>query len=312
MANRLIIDGRDFGTYYGAFVTNEGLNALLSWPSAKKVDTVAWAEDDYVEADLSEIRLAAKEASIAFGMSSHPVDVETVGVWLASSIYRTWNIASVGRSYRLRFTGISGLTASQFLQSFSINTALDTPFEGYSYLTPVPHIDTSAEYSLDGVRLSEYGVRVLLGTLNSTALHPGVKERLKRDVSTINGVIYDGGATNTLREREITLKCALIDTTAAGAWRNYDALLYNLTRKNLSVAYDTDRCKRALYSQRLDRTFDCYYKSQSVTEFSPWGSRVWIVFDLHLGVVGEDGVDAYLATEAGAWVHTEDGYRIRI
>lgn len=312
MTNRLIIDGRDIGSYYAALVAEGGLNSVISWPSAKSVDTVAWAERDYLEADLSEIRLAAKESTVSFVMRGHPTDVEVLGSWLAESVYRTWNFESIGREYELRYTGISGLEAWPMVQTLGIGVALDTPLSGYSYLAPESHIPTSPDFSLDGIRLSDYGVRVLLGTLNSTALHAGVKERLKRDISTIDGVIYDGDAENTLREREIVLRCALIDTTLTGAWRNYDALLYDLIRKNERAEYDTDQCRRAVYSARLNRTFDCYYKSQSVSDFSPWGGKVWIVFDLRLGVVGEMPSETYLATESGEWVLTENGYKIRI
>lgn len=300
-------------SYYGAAITRGGINALLSWPAAKKVDTVAWAESDFVEADLSDIKLAAYEAAVGFGLSANPMVVAEMCSWLSANIYRTWNIASVGRSYKLRYVGCTSLTASQFLQGANITVALDNPMESYTYAAPVSHIASFPDYTMDDVRLSEYGVRVLLGTLDTTASPGSVKERLKRDISTIDGVEYDNAATNRLKAREIVLKCALIDDTFAGAWRNYDALLYDLIKKNNGAEYDTDRCKRSIYSHRLGQSFDCYYKSQSVTDFSPEGTRVWICFDLHLGVVGETAVDAYLATEDGAFVKTETGnYLIKI
>lgn len=298
MENRLIIDGRDVGAQYGVWLTDGGLNGLLSWPASKKVDTVDWAERDYVDADLSDIRLDARSATIGFAMKGHPADVRSFCGWLSESVYRTWNIASIGRQYRVRYIGNSGLDASQFTQTFGVGVSVDSPLSGYDYQAPVSHIAQNDEFLLDGRRFSDYGIRILLGTLDSTAMHAGVKERLKRDISTIDGVIYDGGARNTLKSHQITLKCVLIDSSLAGAWRNYDALLYDLIKKNTASVYDTDFCKRRVYSQRLDRTFECYYKGQSVSDFCPYGDRVWIIFDINLEVVG-DGATNTIKTSQG-------------
>lgn len=287
MENRLIIDGRDVGADFGIWITDGGLNGLLSWPASKKVDTVDWAERDYTDADLSDLRLDARSEAVDFAMKGAPTGIREFCAWLSESVYRTWNIASIGRQYRVRYIGNSGLDASQFTQTFAVSVSVDSPLTGYEYQAPVSHIAPNDEFLLDGKPLSDYGVRVLLGTLDSTAMHPGVKERLKRDVSTIGGVIYDGGARNTLKSHQITLKCALIDSSLAGAWRNYDALLHDLIRKDMAAVYDTDFCKRRIYSQRIDRTFDCYYKRQSVSDFCPYGDRVWIIFDLDLEVVGD-------------------------
>lgn len=288
MEGRLIIDGRDMGAHYGAYVTDQGLNALLSWPATKEIDIDSWAESGYCQADLSDLRLAAKEMSVDFALRSHPSDIVPMCSWLAGSANRTWAIASIGRSYRLRYVGADALTAWPTIQTFGVNVALDSPLDGYEYLAPVSHISAVDEYDLDGTPLSDYGVRVLYGTLNSTAAPGSVKERLKRNVSVVDGIIYDTGVENVPNPREIVLRCALIDPTMSGLWRNYDALLYDLIKKNISAVYDTDRCKRTLYSYNLDRHFDCYYKSQTVTGFYPEGDMAWILFDITFGIVGQN------------------------
>lgn len=309
---RIIIDGRDITAYYGAYITDQGLNALLSWPSSKKVDTVSWAESDYLDADLSDLKLAALEAVVTFGMSGYPTDVTAFVSWLSESIYRTWNVLSLRRTFRVRYVGVSSLSASDTLQSFAVSVAIDTPLDGYDYVAPVSQIGSVNEYAIDGVQLSDYGVRILLGTLDSTARPGRVKGLLKRDISTVDGVLYDEGGTNRKETYDITLRCAMIDTTEEGLWRNYDALLYDLIRKDRTAAIDTDMCKRAIYSRRLDRTFECYYKSQTVRSFLPDGGRIWLLFDMTLGMVGDMAAPAYLATEAGAWVNTENSYKILI
>ena len=313
MANdRLIIDGTDARTAYGVIVVEDGLDDLLAWPASKAVDTASWAERDYIEADLSDLKLAGREASVNLALKGHMTDVEAFCSFLSGSIYRTWNMASVERAIRTRYIGAQSLEASATHQFFGVNLAVDTPLEGYTYTDPVSAINSVNEYSLDGRLLTDYGVRVLYGTLDSTAKPGSVKERLKRDISVLNGVLYDGAATNKKATYDITLRCGLIDTTFSGLWRNYDALLYDLTRKNENVTYDTDKCKRTVHSFRLNHDFECYYKSQSVREFWPDGSRIWLLFDVTLGVVGDMYVPNYLATEAGEWVKTENGLKIRI
>ena len=313
MTGRLTIDNVDVWTTYGAWLSDQGVNELLSWPESKAIDTVSWAENDGVEADLSDLKLAAREFNITFYMRNHPTDVNAFYKFLAGSIYRTWSIASLGRSYTLRYVNTPTLTASATKQQFAVRVALDEPLSGYSYVAPVSHIAAAHDYALDGVLLSDYGVRALSGTLDSTARPATVKGALKRDISTINGVLYDGDATNREKESEITLQCALIDPTLSGAWKNYDALLYDLVKKDNTVTYDTDKCRRLLHSFRLKYDFDCYYKGQSVTGFYPDGGKVWLLFTLRLAVLGYDYAVELLASEDAEYVVTEtNSYKIRI
>lgn len=313
MNGRLIIDGVDAWTTYGAWLADQGVNSLLSWPASKKVDTVSWAEKDGIEADLSDLKLAGREATVTFTMKNHPTDVEGFSAFLRGSVYRTWNLAALGRELTLRYISTPSLCASARYQDFSVRVAADTPMEGYTYAAPVSHIAPANDYSLDGALLTDYGVRVLQGTLDTTARPADVKERLKRDISTLDGVIYDGDAENTVKEREITLKCALIDPTLSGTWRNYDALLYDLTRKDTTATFDTDQCKRILHSYRLKEDFECFYKSQSVTGFYPDGGKVWLLFNVVLTVIGADNTIDLLGSEDTEYVVTEtNSYKIRI
>lgn len=309
---RLLVDSVDLWDTYRATLLDGGLNDLLSWPAAKEVDVEAWAERDFVSADLSDIKLAAKDMTLKFGINGHPTDVRGIADWLASSIYRTWDIASAERTVSLRYRGTSSVTVWPTLQLIGIDLSQDNPLGSYEYAAPVSHIEEAYDYSLDGNPLTDYGVRVLFGTLDSTASAGAVKELLRRDISTIDGVIYDGSGTNRRAEQEITLSCALIDTSLSNAWRNYDALLYDLIRKNNLAAHDTDKCKRTLHSYRLNYDFECYYKSQAVTDFMPYGGKIWLLFTVTLGVVGEAYAPALLAAETGNLVDTESGLKIRI
>ena len=285
MTGNLIIDNVDVWTTYGAWLTDQSVNGVLSWPASKKVDTVSWAESVYQQADLSELKLAGKTAKVDFAMRGEPTAVADFASFLAASVTRTWNIASLGRTYAMRYIGSASVNADTSRQTFSVTVGLDSPLAGYTYAAPVSHIASVDEYSLDGTRLSNYGVRVLYGTLDSTARPDSVKELLSRDISTIDGITYDTGGTNHAAAGDIVLQCAMIETTLAALWRNYDALLYDLVKRDTTATYDTDFCRRSLYSYNLDKTFNCYYKSQSVSGFYPKGNKIWLIFNLTLARV---------------------------
>lgn len=282
---KLIIDGIDAWLIYGVSILDAGLNTMLSWPASKEVDTADWAEGDYIQADLSDLLLGAKDASLNLVVCDRITDLTPFFAFLESTTYRTWEVRSIGRSFRLRYVGVDSFDAHETYSVCRIKVSIDTPLAGYTYEPPVSSIGDFDEYLLDGKRLSDYGVRVLLGTLDSTARGNDVKGRLLRDISVLDGVIYDATGSNKMESREMTLQCAMIDTTFGGLWRNYDALLYDLTRKDQTAVYDTDRCQRHLHSVLLNKSYPCYYIDQEVREFSPGGDKIWLLFDLRFRLV---------------------------
>ena len=288
MTGDLIIDSVDVFTEFGAYVLRGGYNGLVQWPASKAVDTVAWQESDGAEADLSALYLEAKEFTMGIGLRCALEDTDAFYVWLSESVYRTWNFASIGVVRTLRVVGISGIQTAGTVHVLTVRLADDTPLSGYSYPAPVTSLASQGDYTLDGTDVSTYGVRILNGTLDSTARSSDIKELLKRKISVVNGNIYDGDASgNTFKTREITLKCAIVDSVIGNLWRNHNAFIYDLIRAK-TTTYETDACRRALYSTALDKTFYCYYKSESVSDVSVGYLKNLIMFNITLVVIGQE------------------------
>ena len=82
-------------------------------------------------------------------------------------------------------------------------------------------------------------------------------------------------------------------------WRNYDALLFDLTRPD----------ERLLEVSSLEQEFPCHYKSASVSEFYP-EDKIWLRFTLTLTFTHSfrlNGDDYVLASEDGIIIFTQDG-----
>ena len=75
----------------------------------------------------------------------------------------------------------------------------------------------------------------------------------------------------TYKSKDVKLKCLMRAETLDGLWRNYDALLYDLTQPE----------ERMLTVNELKQDFPCYYKSCQVSDFYPNG-KIWLAFTLTL------------------------------
>ena len=113
-----------------------------------------------------------------------------------------------------------------------------------------------------------------------------------------SGAIYDGEFV-VFTAKEVKLKCAMRATTAEEFWRNYKALLFDLTRAE----------ERLLYVEKTGYEYPCYYKNCTSSKFLPMKGKIWWVFDLTLVFTSFRVLDdEYLLTsEDGELVISEDG-----
>ena len=159
-------------------------------------------------------------------------------------------------------------------------------------------IGTNTNYTLDGVPFSEYGIRILKGTLATIKKQPDVKMNLQRNISIQHGATYDPQNV-TFKAKDITLYCLLTSPYLIGAWYQYDRLFADLYQPG----------ERTLFVEELEKEFPCYYKSGKVTEFFPDEGKVWLRFTLTLTLTGDfrlDMDDVLLASESSIVVYTED------
>lgn len=114
-------------------------------------------------------------------------------------------------------------------ETFTLQLSDDFPLRGYSYVVPETSITRTSGYELDGRDLGQYGVTILEGSLAEVLKSPAVKQNLLQNLQRENGAIYDGEYV-AFQTKEVKLKCSLRAHTFDEFWRNYNALLYDLTR----------------------------------------------------------------------------------
>lgn len=238
-------------------VLDGGLNDIVSFPNLKDVTKTDWAEHDGIEVDLSDPKLDSKKLKVKF-----LGDVSKLLESISNGAYHTFEF-SIGR-WMLRLVSCSELNDN----IFSLEFADDFPLNDYSYLAPSSNMISQRGYELDGIDLSNYGVAVLDGSDDEILKLPAVKPNLTVNVKNKSGVIYDSKIVK-FKEKDVKLKCLMLAKDLTEFWTNYNALLYNLSKPEL----------RSFYFQGYD--YDCYYKSQSVSEFSTIG-KIWCKFELSI------------------------------
>ena len=297
MTGSLYVDGYDVYTQFGMYVVSGGWNELVAFPPLKPVKSNDWQEEDGIEADLSEPVLNTREVSIKFavvGLYSSLFDFLDI---ISDGAYHIFNCAAIGRVYRLRLTQQPNLKALKLLGQATLKFADDFPLDDYVYTPPTSCLAQAESYLLDGTPFSDYGVRVLKGTYDEIAKSAAVKPNLLRNINSVAGAVYDP-ASVTFKSKDVKLFCLMRANGLEELWRNYDALLYDLTRPY----------ERSLWVDDFDRDFNCYYKSCQVTKFFP-SDRIWLQFTLTVTFTQDFRIEEniILATEDGIVVCTEDG-----
>lgn len=316
MINRLLIDGIDVYSSFGVFVSNDGLNGVVEFPSIKPVETNDWQEEDGEEVDLSGIvvkpGLNGENDVIRLALESKIFNIQFIAhgqfskcddfiLLLADKAYHNFQFSGINRHRILRMIDQPDLSLIGELGIFNISFADDFPVnEFYDYEAPQSTISLPGGYSLDNVSLSDYGVIVLKG-LSEVRRSPAVKISQLTDALVINGLIYDENGPVVFKAKDVTFECLMKAPTTIEFWKNYDALLFDLTRPN----------ERTLFIDAISREFPCYYKSCTTREFS-YSNGVWWRFDLTLRVTTfkVNGEEFLLASESGEIIITEDGFAI--
>lgn len=275
MRGQLYIDGRDAYSQFGVFITKGGYDELLAYAPLKKVHSVDWQEEDGEEFDLWSPVLDSRELSIPFAMQGAECDPGAFIASLSDQAYHSFEFRAIGRTHRLRLVSQAGLKLGRRLGMFALRFADDFPLEGYAYEAPASALCDQADYQIDGVRLSRYGVCVLEASSEQIVKMPAVKKNLLRNIESQAGVIYDDAVVR-FQTKEVKITCLMRARTLSGFWRNYDALLFDLTRPG----------ERQFAAHRVE--YACYYKNCSTMEFAQAGG-VWFKFSLGLVFIVMNG-----------------------
>ena len=303
MTGKLYIDGKDAYSLYGVFITGGGYNELVAYPSLKKVDSNDWAEEDGIEPDLASPVLDTREFNIKF--SYHGVNAR-FGAFIeliSDMAYHTFNFQEIGKTYRLRLVSHPNLSRTLSLGLFTLRFADDFPLDGYTYQAPSSTIIQQTGYELDERNLVNYGVCVLQDSEAEIIKSPAVKKNLLQNIASRSGAIYDGEFV-VFQTKGVKLNCLMRAKTLQEFWRNYNALLYDLTRPD----------ERMLYVDSTGYEYPCYYKSCSVDKFFPTG-KIWFQFSIVLVFTSfrVSGEEFLLASEDDFLIITEqDDYAINL
>lgn len=298
MTGRLYIDGYDAYLAYGVYIVEGGYNDLVKFHPLKAPKTNDWQEEDGIEADLSEPVLDTKEVQVKFAVSGLYSRYFALLQRLSDKAYHTFVCAEIGRTFRLRLTQMPSLDAIKILGFMTLKFADDFPteFDDDADYVPTPAVVTSDDFTLDNCNFTDYGVRVLQGSLTEVLKQPQVKPNLLRNIPSVSGVIYDDGVV-TFKSKEVKLSCLARAANLAQLWHNLDCLLYAMTRPG----------ERLLGVTEIEDEFPCYYKNCSVSEFYA-DARPWLKFSLTFVFtqafrLNDD--DFVLASEDGIIIFTE-------
>jgi hypothetical protein len=299
------IDGQNAYGVYGVLVAKDGYRGLLQYPPLKKYDANDWPEDDGIEADLWNPALDGREFSIEFAAVKE-MNIAGFLDRLCEGAYHTFEFTDIGRSYVLRLTSQPDLKNRKKFETFSLRFALDMPVpEDYEYAMPeTTCLWATAGYEMDGIDLSDYGIRVLQGTKDEILKTPAVKSNLLQSWAGRNGAVYDGAAVH-LKSKDVKLYLLMVAGNMPEFWRNYDALLHDLVQPG----------ERMLWVETAEREYPCCYRSCDVQEFTFNAGRVWFKFSITLtftryrreGNMPDVETDWLLASEAGELMVTEEG-----
>lgn len=271
MRDILYIDGIDVYEAYGISISDVAYDDLVCLPELKPIPFNDWHEKNGIEPDLSAPVIKAHSITIPMNMVGEYGDYSAFMKALSEGSYHTFNFASIGLVKSLRMVSCTEPKITGNLSGFSLILSDDDPMKGYSYSAPSSKWEQLGDYLLDGIDLAVYGIRVLRGTMASIKKNPDVKENLKRDVSVKTGVIYDGEKV-TYKSRTADIRCLMRASNATEFWRNRNALVYDLTKKD----------ERILTVTELDKDIPCYYKGCSVQCFFPDNGKYWFEFTLSL------------------------------
>lgn len=270
MTGRLYIDGNDAYLKWGVYVVAGGWKDALAYAPLKPVEYNDWHEEDGIEADISDPKLDTKEFAMNFayaGLFSRFIEFMNM---LADGAYHEFNSPQIGRQFTLRMTQMPNLDHAPTLGFVSIRFCDDFPLKGYAYQGPSSNVMSADDYLIDDVPFTDYGCRILKGSLSEVMKAPAVKQNLLRNISIQSGADYDGEVV-TFRSKDVKLNCLMRADSLVELWRNYDALLYDLIRPG----------ERLLRVLELEQTFPCIYKNASVAEFYPT-PKPWLKFILTL------------------------------
>ncbi len=271
MTGQATIDGADLYTTYGITITENGYNGLVAYASMKKPEFNDWQEENGIEVDLTAPKLDTREFSISFVCSSK-ASIDSFITALSTGAYHTFVFNEIGQTYSIRMVTQSNRQVTGTMETFNLTFADDYPLNGYIYLAPASTGVAIAQtgYTLDGKSLADYGVYVMEGSEAEIRKNPTVKKNLTINLLNQVGATYDP-TTVKFSAKDTTINLTILATSLTAFWKNYKALLYDLSKAGART-----------FASTTGGSHTCYYSSASVSKFSPLTARIYCDFSITL------------------------------
>lgn len=290
----MYIDGVDVLATYGAYPL--GYEGLLTWAQFKSIQVTEWPDEDGVDANLSNPKLAANQLTLNVAVRNDKL--EEFLEFLYSGHSHTFYFLELDFTKALRIVGCSDMDVARKLGTVSLQLSDDAPLQDYTYLTPHSTIDLThraGNFYLNGKDIIDYGCVTLEGVNNSFKAYPQAKDILMIDAINMAGMGVDNEAPMRSVSKQVVVPLLLRAATIEEFWRNYNALYHNITSPGVKEVELVG-----------ELPVECFYDSMSVDTFSlprfP-GDTVWMTFNITLSTT----IPIYgLWSEIGEAIISED------
>lgn len=273
ITGRIIADGVDLKSTYGAYVVEGGYVDIPCFPEIKQPEMNDWYEYNGIEIDLSSPHFKSHEISLSMKMNGSDNDIFSFLTFMRSARTRLFEFVDISRTRRMRVDSIATRHHSLGLIGIDVILCDDAPRKDIVQEQLPPYYFTTG-LEMDGVDLSAYGVR-LTGSVDG--LYPGtvIKENVLSDTIHIDGDIhYDGDMAVTFDRQDISVRCVVRSNSIASFWKKRDALMLALTKEGERVLSYKGDMARAYYKDCRSIYFGYY-------------NVVWWEFELTFGYIGE-------------------------
>jgi len=323
-----LIDGINAYDNYGMIVALGGYRDLACYAATKDVNYSNYKEINGITADLTEVYLKNKSVKINFAILG---DVEKYNSFIkkiSDKSYHIFDFLDLGITEKLRYVSESKIEYCNTFTNVTVEFSDDFPVK-YSTSTqpeedaeepieedgeeptsntpefqmaealelPIsPNIVPAGNIEINGVNLSDYGIRVIGNNIDSILQNPKGKQHLLQTNSKMDSVVYTDNDV-TLEGKEIKLNLLMRANNIAQFWNNYRAFQRAIATAGEKTMYLVDK----------DNYYYFLFKSCSVKEFT-FEPKIWFEFSLNVLVLAYILDDDYLliTEDTDDYITTED------
>lgn len=271
ITGKVLIDGVDIKSTYGAYIVEEGYDDVPSLPAMKSPEKNDWFESNSVDIDLSSPCFESQKISFKMMMNGTTERAQSLIDFLMSKRTHAVEMVDIGRERVLRIVDVSAGGLSSIF-NIRVNMYDDDPRGGIEYVAP-SSFQRNTGLTIDGIDVSKYGA---LMTGSTDGLFPDVKMKDNKlvDSKHIDGELHSTGTSVYVERDDIKVRLVVRSDSMTDFWEKRDALLLDLTKPGERIVSWKGKEAKA------------YYKNCNTINFFYFG-RFWWEFELTFGCIGE-------------------------